>query len=228
MNPITAAETTASTGAKAHETALPTLQSLSPIDIAQQRFVLTWRGYRAADVQQFLAMVAEQVAQLQAACHLLEARLRLSEAAGQTLSQREAAFETAMLQARNAAAQESQEAQQAAAATLQQANMQAQAIIEAATAQSARLEADNAGLLSQRQALLEELRGVLCTHSRLLEVQEDETPTLGEPLRPRAVLDQLRAPQPPGAQKSPAGGTAQRTTGDARRCRPPSREPSGR
>jgi cell division initiation protein len=226
VNPTTAVQSSASPGPRAHGTTLPTLQSLSPIDIAQQRFPLAWRGYRAADVQQFLAMVAEQVAQLQAACHLLEARLRLSEAAGQTLNQREAAFDTAVLQARNAAAQKSQEAQQAAAATLQQANTQAQAIIDAATAQSVRLAADNASLLSQRQSLLGELRGVLCTHSRLLEVQEDETPALAEPLQPRAVLDQLRVPPPPGAQEIPAGRTAQPTTSPARHSQEDCRAPA--
>jgi cell division initiation protein len=195
-------------------TALPTLQSLSPIDIAQQRFPLAWRGYRPADVQQFLAMVAEQVAQLQATCRLLEARVRLSEAAGLTLDQRQAALDDAVLQAQGAAEKMTQETQQAAATALQQANTQAQAVIQAATAQAQRLATDSTRLQAQRRMLLEELRGVLCTHSRLLEVLEDESPTPAEPTRPRAVLDQLRVPHPPGAPAPRAAQPSVRVGGE--------------
>ena len=146
---------------------------LSAIDIRQQRFEKSWRGYSTVQVQRFLLLVAEQTAALTQALQQAQATVVEHERALATLQAREDSLKAATLLAQRSAAAVRQAATDKASACVEAAKGQAAAVVEAAHQEARSIVAGCAEVALQRTQFIDELRGLVHTHARLLDVQEE-------------------------------------------------------
>ena len=164
---------------------------LTPIDVQQQEFQQRFRGYDADQVRQFLEVVATQMTGL---CREL-AEGRQSQRQQQRelaeLHQREGDLKATMMTAQRAIDDLRATAEKEAEIVLRDAELRAEKILMSAQGRLGELAHDTQGLKLQRARLLEELRGVLSIHMRLLDVHADDAPETPRP--------QVRAPKPPKA-----------------------------
>ncbi len=175
---------------------LSALSLLNALDIQNHRFATQWRGYDVAEVDRFFALVGEQTGSLTARIAALEVDL-----AQRDLELQQAQSETTRLQGNlrlgdAEAAQVRAAARHEAAELLREADAQASERLSAAAQEAKALREQVERLRQQRQQLLEDMRGVVSTHARLLDVIEASEPATEAQAGPR-VLVRLGAPPPP-------------------------------
>ncbi len=182
---------------------------LTPLDIQQQRFRKSLRGYDARDVQTFLELVAEQVGELTRDMHDVRTELRRTQTELENHQGRESTLKEAMLTAQRSIDEIRDQADKEAQLRITEAELRAEKILFNAHKRVSSVLDEIQELKRQRTRAKEELRGVLNTHQQLLEVYEDDTQDASENYEGSlAVLDRLRAPSPPAlplsSEKSPA------------------------
>lgn len=173
---------------------------LTPIDIQQQKFRRTFRGYDLREVQHFLDLLAQQQAELTRENAELKAEVRRGQRDLEELRSREESLKGAMLTAQRAIDEIRDQAQKEAQLVLGEAELRAEKILHSAHGKVTRIVEEVNDLRRQRVRFIEELRGVVNTHARLLDVHAAE----GRDTTPEAsvtVLDRLRAPAPPSADE---------------------------
>ncbi len=174
---------------------------LTPIDIQQQQFRKRMRGYASDEVDSFLELIGEQLGELARENAELKATLHRS---GEELSEhreRETTLREAMLTAQQALDEIRDNAQKEAQLTVSEAELKAEKILHSAHSRVNRILEDVTDLKRQRVRAIEELRGVLATHVRLLDVQAESAS--GDESGADAsitVLERLRAPSPPSEE----------------------------
>ena len=176
--------------------------TLTPIDIQQQQFAQAWRGYEAEEVREFLTQVA-QAMQAQASKHAeLKAELMAQSRALGQLQERENAVKETMLVAQRAMEEARGRTDDQVQVILGKAENDAQRIVLAAQNRHTSLATQVGELERQKVRLMEELRHVITSHSRLLDVHLQESIRQQSTPLPerRTVLDRLAAPRPPVAQ----------------------------
>ena len=156
---------------------------LTPQEIRQQQFHVKIRGFDAEEVDTFLEMVANE----------LEALIQGGKAAGQEAVRLEEEVEGLRLEVqRLRAALEAGERGKAqtmdvlraeASETRAQAALEAQAIIEEARHERAKARDAVEALAEKRRQMIEQLRSLLETQLRLLEMEGAEAPS---PVPPKA------------------------------------------
>ena len=168
---------------------------LTPIDIEQQKFRGRFRGYDSREVHHFLEMVASQTAELNREVHELRGEIVRKNREVDELRNREASLRDAMLTAQRALDDLRDTAQKEAKLVIHEAELRSDKILQNAHGRAMQIQQEISDLRRQRVRFLEELRGVIKTHDRLLEVHDDE---LREPAEAGlSLLDRLRAPEPP-------------------------------
>lgn len=201
---------------------------LTPIDIQQQQFKKSWRGFLRREVQSFLDLVAQQLGELSRENNELRVELRRTQREIEEHKGRETTLKEAMLTAQRAIEEIREQAQKEAELVVSEAELRADKIIQHAYGKvnkvleemselkrmraraieelrgivqtHTRLVEEAEGAVKrQRVELLEEMRGVLKTHARLLEVH-DEDREQEQPEATVTVLDRLRAPAPPSSE----------------------------
>ena len=171
---------------------------LTPIDIQQQQFGKRMRGYASDEVDAFLELVGEQLGELARENAELKADIHRS---GEELAEhrdRETTLREAMLTAQQALDEIRDNAQKEAQLIVSEAELKAEKILHSAHSRVNRILEDVADLKKQRVRAIEEMRGVLATHVRLLEVQDESAAAdVGCADASITVLERLRAPVPP-------------------------------
>lgn len=173
--------------------------NLTPIDIQQQQFGSAWRGYDPAEVREFLTMVAQSMASLSQKAAELKAAQAVSTRTLAQLQERENDVKETMLIAQRAMEEARGRTDTQVQNLLDKADNEAQRIVSDAQNRHTQLTSEVGELQRQKVRLFEELRHIVATHSRILEVhvQEDQRrQDVGAPSA-RAVLDRLAAPRPP-------------------------------
>ncbi len=167
---------------------------LSAIDIEQQRFKRSWRGCDAGEVQRFLELVSQQWGEQDREMTEMRSELKRTQQDLTDLRDREEILKEAMLTAKRAIEDCRESAEKQSQLILAEAELRAEKLIAHAQVKSTELLEDISDLRRQRVRMIAELRGVINTHVRLLDVHEVENRDLQAPLN---VLDSLRAPAPP-------------------------------
>ena len=168
---------------------------LTPIDIEQQKFRRKMHGYDAREVHHFLEMVAQQMAELTRETFELRGELRRAQRELEELRDREESLKGAMLTAQRAIDELRGQADKEARLTLHEAELKAEKILHNAHGKATEIHEEINELRRQRARFIEELRGVVNTHARLIDVHltEREVPHDSHV----TVLERLRAPAPP-------------------------------
>jgi len=173
---------------------------LTPIDIQQQQFRRELRGLDRREVQSFLDLVSQQLGELTRDNSELRAELRRSQRECEEHRDREATLKEAMLTAQRAIEEIREQARKEAELVVSEAEVRAEKIIHNAHTRTTKILEEVAELKRQRARALEELRGILNTHARLLDLHEEAT---REETREGTVtpLERVRAPAPPTASE---------------------------
>lgn len=181
---------------------------LTPIDIEQQKFRSRLRGYDTREVHHFLEMVASQIAELNRDVSELRGEVARKNREVDELRNRESSLRDAMLTAQRALDDLRETAQKEARLVLHEAELRSEKILQNAHARAMQIQQEISDLRRQRVRFLEELRGVVKTHERLIEVHDEE---LREPAEAGlTLLERLRAPEPPDL----AGGMGDDVVGE--------------
>jgi cell division initiation protein len=153
------------------------------------------RGYETREVRAFLDLVAEQVGDLVRENNEMRAELRRSQQSLSEHQEREATLREAMLSAQRAIEEIREQAKKEAQLIVTEAELRAEKLIQHAHNRVTRMTDEIGEVKRQRVRVIEELRAILGTHLKLLDVTErDQT---NEDEASVTVLNRLRPPAPP-------------------------------
>lgn len=169
---------------------------LTPLDIQQQQFRRELSGFDKREVNAFLELISQEVARLTGEVNELRADMRRSARELEEHKSRESTLKEAMLTAQRAIEEIREQAQKEAQLVVSESELKAERIIHHAHTRVTKILEEVGDLRRQRARAIEELRGVLRTHTRLLDVH-DETASNDGPEASVTVLERLRAPAPP-------------------------------
>lgn len=180
---------------------------LTPIDIQQQQFSRRVRGLDAREVASFLELVAGQVEELMREHRTQRDELRQQERELAQFREREQALKETMLTAQRVTEDLREQAKKEAELVVSEAELKAEKIMHNAHSRVVKILEDINELKRQRAQLLAGMRGVIGTHTKLLDVLEE-----GDGVQTEGSLALLRKAAP-GPQATALAG-------------PPSVEPS--
>ncbi len=169
---------------------------LMPIDVQQQQFRRALRGLDSREVQAFLDLVAGQMSEVIRENNELRGELRRSQQALEEHREREATLREAMLSAQRAIEEIREQAKKEAQLIVTDAELRAEKILQHAHGRVSRIADEINDIKRQRVRAIEEMRAILSTHTKLLELADHVGHE--EPLEATVtVLGRLRPPAPP-------------------------------
>jgi cell division initiation protein len=172
---------------------------LTQIDVQQQQFRRELRGFDRREVQSFLDLVAQQIGELAHENSELKAAARRSQHELEEHRDRETTLREAMLTAQRAIEDIREQARKEAELVIAEAEVRAEKIIHNAHARTTSILEEVGELRRQRTRAIEELRGILNTHIKLLDLHEQASER-EPPQATVTVLNHVRAPPPPALQ----------------------------
>jgi cell division initiation protein len=176
---------------------------LTPIDIQQQQFRKTLRGYDVSEVEGFLELMGEQLQELSREATELRSDLGRCEREVEEHRDREVTLREAMLTAQRAIDEIREQAQKEAQLIVSEAELRAEKILHNANSRVGRVSEEIGELRRQRARVIEEVRGVLNLHQKLLDVHEDEADKEAQSADASVtVLERVRIPSPPVSEES--------------------------
>jgi len=157
---------------------------ITPLDIQQQRFRARWRGLDKAEVDAFLHLVATEFEARNRELSELREEQRHHKRLVEDYREREEAIKETMITAQRVTGEITEAAKKEADIIIGRAELEAEKIVEHAQGRLTELLSDIAELKRQRAQLVGQLRGVIGTHTKLLDVieREESGPKLEENL----------------------------------------------
>lgn len=149
---------------------------LTPIDIQNQTFNRSLRGFDPEEVRTFLRQVAQAWGSLLEERHTLKQKVEQLSAELSRYKEMESILQRTLLQAEEASRLTLQNAEKNAALILQQAQQKAEEILAQAQRQKAQLESSIQELQQRRQDILLELRSFLTLQLERLEQLTKDVP----------------------------------------------------
>ncbi len=163
---------------------------LTPLDIRQQRFRLAWRGLDRAEVDAFLNLVAAQMENLVREVEDLKEAQRQQKKMLDDFHAREEAIKETMVTAQRVTEEITQNAKKEADIILGRAELDAERLVQRAQTRYNEILVEISELQRQRVQFLAQLRGLIDTHHKLLDISETQAPGIVfEPELRRAGID---------------------------------------
>jgi cell division initiation protein len=172
---------------------------LTPIDIQQQEFGRRLRGYDRKEVENFLDLVAAQMGELSRDNSQMRSEISHLKREIEEHRDREETLREAMLTAQRAIDEIRDTAKKEAELVVTEAEMRAEKILHSAHGRVTKLIDEINELKRQRTRAIEEVRSVLSTHAKLLDMYEQAGQADADEEGTVTVLDRVRAPTPPVA-----------------------------
>lgn len=163
---------------------------LTPLEIQKARFAQRMRGYDSTEVEDFLSLVAEELATRLGQVERMERenryfRQRLDEA-----EQREHQLQQTLLRAQKVSDEITAAARREAELTVKEAEMTADRIVQQAIEQATKIESKIAELRTMRRELQLKFRNTLELFQSILDAEmEDERATATVRTMPRKVKE---------------------------------------
>ncbi|MFQ5892942.1 MAG: DivIVA domain-containing protein, partial [Nitrospinota bacterium] len=155
---------------------------LTPLEIRQQRFHVKFRGFDPQEVDTFLEMVANELEDLLQASEAARHEVRRLQKEVQSLKQETQRLREVLKAAEGAKSQTIEALRGEAAEARAQAAREAQAIVEAGRREQAKAQQAVEAFVEKRRQMLTQLRNLLESQLRLLEMEEGE---VAQPPPPR-------------------------------------------
>jgi cell division initiation protein len=164
--------------------------SLTPLDIQQQQFRIRFRGFDVREVDRFLEQISESLAAMHAENKSLKEELRRLKLENQGYKEREETFKRAMLNSQKVLEQMKENARKSAEIIIADAEVRAEKILNRAHNRLSQLHEDIAELKRQRMQIEVQIRSIIESHTKLLEIGKESMDALDESDGKVAVLKQ--------------------------------------
>lgn len=152
--------------------------ALTPLDIQKTRFTQKMRGYDPREVEEFLQLVAEEVATKLGEIERLEQEVRYYRQRVDEGERREHQLQETLVRAQKVADEITEGAEREARVIVREAEITGDRIVQQSTEQAARIESRVDELRLRRRELLLRFRNTLDMFDRMLEEEErDEQET---------------------------------------------------
>lgn len=148
---------------------------ITPLDIQQQRFKTRFRGFDVREVDTFLEQMADVFESLQSENQRLGKEIKRLQLEGQGYREREESFKRAMLNSQKVLEQMKQNARKSAELVVAEAEVTAEKILNRAQNRLAQLHEDIIELKRQRMQIEVQIRSVIESHAKLLEIGKEDT-----------------------------------------------------
>lgn len=175
---------------------------ITPLDIQQQRFRQQFRGYDTKEVDTFLEMLANELAEATREANLLRDELRLKEHELAQYRDRERSIQETLHMAQRVREESQEAARKEAQLIVRQAEQEAEKLLTAGHLRLSKVLDEITALKGQRVTLEEEIRTTAMRHLKLLEVERE-----GRPGDSPELEDKLRLfrKAEPGGKAQPGG-----------------------
>lgn len=147
---------------------------ITPLDIQHQRFSVRFRGFDIGEVDDFLEQMAEAFEAGQEENARLNDTIRRLQREIRGVREREDSFKRAMLNSQKVMDQMKDNARKSAELVVADAELRAEKLLQHAQSRLTRLHEDIAELKRQRSQIEVQLRSVIDSHARLLELGREE------------------------------------------------------
>jgi len=159
------------------------MMNITPIDIQQKRFHVTFRGFERAEVETFLDQVREEMeALMREVAELREFRQvyddRMSE-----VRQKEETVKNTMVMTQKLMEDQKDNARREAALVIKDAEIRSQQIVGSAHEQRVKLEAEIQNLKRMRHHFLEDVKKVVQMHLEMVNFEEGSDVAKEEPAK---------------------------------------------
>ncbi|MFZ1983233.1 MAG: DivIVA domain-containing protein [Desulfatitalea sp.] len=154
--------------------------SLTPLDIQQQQFRVRFRGFDIREVDRFLEQLSESLASLHGENKNLKEDLRRLKLETQGYKEREETFKRAMLNSQKVLEQMKENARKSAEIIIADAEVKAEKILNRAHNRLSQLHEDIGELKRQRMQIEVQIRSVIESHAKLLEIGKETMDALDE------------------------------------------------
>jgi cell division initiation protein len=148
--------------------------ALTPLDIQKMRFPQKMRGYDPTEVENFLALVAEDLATKSADLDKAERENRYYRQRLEETEQREHQLQQTLLRAQKVSDEITANARREAELMVKEAEIAADKMVQQAVEQSTRIESKIAELRTMRRELQMKFRNTLDLFQRILEAELEE------------------------------------------------------
>ena len=163
---------------------------LTPLDIQQKQFKVKFRGFDILDVDTFLEQVAGAFEVLERENESLRGEIQRLKQENREFKEREEAFKRALQNSQKVLEQMKENAQNSAKLIIADAEVKAEKILNRAYNRLAQLHEDIGELKRQRIQIQVQVRAVLESHTRLLELGNEEMKAMDEEDSKLTILKQ--------------------------------------
>lgn len=153
---------------------------ITSLDIQQQRFRTRFRGFDVQEVDAFLDRLADTFEASQSEIERLQEEIRRLKFESQGYREREETFKRAMLNSQKVLEQMRENARKSAELIIADAEVKAEKLINRAHNRLAQLHEDIAELKRQRMQIEVQVRSILESHTKLLEIGKEEMKVMDE------------------------------------------------
>ncbi len=154
---------------------------IAPVDVRQQRFTVKFRGFDPQEVDAFLEMVAEELDELGRENARLKDDLAKHQQETGGYRENEANLKKTLLSAQVMKEEITLHAKKEAELVLRNANLKADEIIHSSRFQVKNVTDDLTDLIRRRKQFILNLRAMLETHLRMLDMEEQQNTPDEEP-----------------------------------------------
>lgn len=176
---------------------------ITPLDIQQQRFRQQFRGYDTKEVDTFLEMLANELAEATREANLLRDELRLKEQELAQYRDRERSIQETLHMAQRVREESQESAKKEAQLILRQAEQEAEKLLTAGHLRLSRVLDEITALKGQRVTLEEDIRATAQRHLKLLDVEREgrpaDSPELEDKLKLFRKAEAVAKPQSGGS-----------------------------
>jgi cell division initiation protein len=164
--------------------------NLTPLDIQQQQFRIRFRGFDIHEVDRFLEQLSGAFTALQGENKELREEIRRLKLETQGYKEREETFKRAMLNSQKVLEQMKENARKSAEVIIADAEVKAEKVLNRAHNRLSQLHEDIAELKRQRMQIEVQIRSVIDSHSKLLEIGKESMEAMDAADDKVAVLKQ--------------------------------------
>jgi len=150
---------------------------ITPSDIQQQQFKIKFRGLDIREVDVYLEKVADAFESLINENQKIREKIDRLNLESQGYKKREEIFKRAILNSQKVLEQMKQNAQKSAELIVAEAEVNAEKILNRAHNRLAQLHEDIAELKRQRMQIEVQIRSILESHSKLLDIEKEDAKT---------------------------------------------------
>ncbi len=152
----------------------------TPIDIQQQQFKVKFRGFDIHEVDSFLEEMADTFEVMQHQIGNLNDKIHRLELENQGYKEREDTFKRAILNSQEVLEQIKDNANKSAEIIIADAEVKAEKILNRAHNRLSQLHEDITELKRQRMQIEVQIRSIIETHTKLLDMGKEETKILDD------------------------------------------------